>query len=97
MTAIRAIGTYLPERTLGNDELIERFDWDREFLEDKLGIRASSTGSVSFEDCVVSREQLLGEAGAGFKIAMSTLDGGRIGIAAQAIGIAHAALDCAVK
>ena len=38
MTAIRAIGTYLPERTIGNDELIERFEWDREFLEDKLGI-----------------------------------------------------------
>ena len=38
MTAIRAIGTYLPERTVGNDELIERFGWDREFLEDKLGI-----------------------------------------------------------
>lgn len=38
MTAIRAIGTYLPERTIGNDELIERFDWDRAFLEEKLGI-----------------------------------------------------------
>ena len=38
MTAIRAIGTYLPVRTVGNDELIERFGWDREFLEDKLGI-----------------------------------------------------------
>jgi len=64
--------------------------------EDKLGIRASSTSTVSFEDHQVPKENLLGPLGAGFKIAMGTLDGGRIGIAAQALGIAHAALDCAV-
>jgi len=63
--------------------------------EDKLGIRASSTGTVTFEDCHVPASQLLGPTGAGFKIAMWTLDGGRIGIAAQALGIAQAALDCA--
>ena len=63
--------------------------------EDKLGIRASSTGTVTFEDCLVHKSQLLGPLGAGFKIAMGTLDGGRIGIAAQALGIAQASLDCA--
>lgn len=65
--------------------------------EDKLGIRASSTGTVTFEDVRIPKENLLGPKGAGFKIAMTTLDGGRIGIAAQAIGIAHASLDCAAK
>lgn len=63
--------------------------------EDKLGICASSTGTVTFEDCRVPASQLLGPLGAGFKIAMTTLDGGRIGIAAQAIGIAQASLECA--
>lgn len=63
--------------------------------EDKLGIRASSTGTVSFEDCKVPKENLLGSLGEGFKIAMTTLDGGRIGVAAQALGIAQASLDCA--
>jgi butyryl-CoA dehydrogenase len=61
--------------------------------EDKLGIRASSTCNLIFEDCRLPRENLLGEVGQGFKIAMTTLDGGRIGIAAQAIGIAQAALE----
>jgi butyryl-CoA dehydrogenase len=64
--------------------------------EDKLGIRASSTCNLIFEDCRIPDECLLGELGAGFKIAMGTLDGGRIGIAAQALGIAQAALDAAV-
>lgn len=64
--------------------------------EDKLGIRATSTTQLIFEDCEVPRNYLLGPEGAGFKIAMMTLDGGRIGIAGQAIGIAQAALDCAV-
>jgi butyryl-CoA dehydrogenase len=63
--------------------------------EDKLGIRASSTGTVTFEDAVVPKGNLLGPLGSGFKIAMATLDGGRIGVAGQAIGIAAAALDCA--
>ena len=64
--------------------------------EEKLGIRGSSTSTVTFEDCKVPKANLLGEAGHGFKIAMSTLDGGRIGIASQALGIAQASLDCAV-
>jgi butyryl-CoA dehydrogenase len=65
--------------------------------EDKLGIRGSSTATVSFEDCFIPRENLLGNLGQGFKIAMATLDSGRIGVAAQALGIAQASLDCAVK
>lgn len=65
--------------------------------EDKLGIRGSSTCYLIFEDCDVPSENLLGEPGLGFKIAMMTLDAGRIGIASQALGIAQAALDCAVE
>ncbi|KAM9095099.1 short-chain specific acyl-CoA dehydrogenase, mitochondrial [Sarcophilus harrisii] len=64
--------------------------------EDKLGIRASSTANLIFEDCRIPKENVLGEMGMGFKIAMQTLDMGRIGIAAQALGIAQASLDCAV-
>ena len=66
-------------------------------VEDKLGIRASSTTELVFEDCIVPKENLLGKEGKGFKIAMQTLDGGRIGIAAQALGIAQGALDEAVE
>ncbi len=61
--------------------------------EEKMGIRASSTCELIFEDCIVPKENLLGEEGKGFKIAMMTLDGGRIGIAAQALGIAQGAID----
>ncbi len=64
--------------------------------EDKLGIRASSTCNLIFEGCRLPKSALMGEPGAGFKIAMGTLDGGRIGIAAQALGIAQAALEAAV-
>jgi len=64
--------------------------------EDKLGIRASSTSNVIMEECRVPKENLLGKPGMGFKIAMMTLDSGRIGIAAQALGIAKHALDTAV-
>jgi len=64
--------------------------------EDKLGIRGSSTCTLTFDDAPIPRENLLGTPGMGFKIAMMTLDGGRIGIAGQAVGIAQAALDCAV-
>lgn len=64
--------------------------------EDKLGIRASSTCNLIFEECRVPENQVLAGLGEGFKIAMSTLDGGRIGIAAQALGIAQAALEEAV-
>lgn len=66
-------------------------------IEDKMGIRASSTAELIFKDCKVPKENLLGKEGIGFKIAMSTLDGGRIGIAAQALGIAEGALNEAVK
>ncbi|MEZ4268674.1 MAG: acyl-CoA dehydrogenase [Myxococcota bacterium] len=65
--------------------------------EDKLGIRASGTSSLMFEDYRAKDSERLGEVGGGFKVAMSTLDGGRIGIASQAIGIARAAFEAAVK
>jgi butyryl-CoA dehydrogenase len=65
--------------------------------ENKLGIRASSTTELVFEDCRLPKENLLGEWGGGFKVAMKTLDNGRIGIAAQAHGIAARAFDLAVK
>lgn len=60
--------------------------------ERKMGIRASSTCELVFEDCLVPKENLLGAEGKGFGIAMATLDGGRIGIAAQALGIAEGAI-----
>lgn len=63
--------------------------------EDKLGIRGSSTCYLIFEDCEIPKENILGEPGYGFKIAMKTLDAGRIGIASQALGIAQASLECA--
>jgi len=65
--------------------------------EDKMGLRASSTVSLAFEDMRVRADQLLGEEGHGFAIAMAALDGGRIGIASQAVGIATAALGASVK
>ncbi len=64
--------------------------------EQKLGIRASSTVQIHLEGCEVPKENLLGVEGQGFKIAMDTLDGGRIGIATQAIGIARASLERSV-
>jgi butyryl-CoA dehydrogenase len=64
--------------------------------EDKLGIRASDTAEFLFENCRVPTANRLGEEGQGFKIAMSTLDGGRIGIAAQAVGIASAAFEASI-
>lgn len=64
--------------------------------EKKLGIRSSPTTEIIFADCIVPVENRLGAEGEGFKIAMMTLDGGRNGIAAQAVGIAQGALDAAV-
>lgn len=64
--------------------------------EKKLGIRSSPTTELIFENCRIPKENLLGAEGEGFKIAMTTLDGGRSGIAAQAVGIAQAALDASV-
>ncbi|KAJ8599709.1 hypothetical protein CTAYLR_004739 [Chrysophaeum taylorii] len=65
--------------------------------EDKLGIRACSTANLIMEDCRIPKNHMIGEQGEGFKIAMQTLDGGRIGVAAQALGIAQASLDVAAK
>ena len=65
--------------------------------EDKLGIRASSTCELILEDCRVPKENLLGEAGKGYKIAIETLNEGRIGIGAQMIGVARGALEHAIK
>ena len=66
-------------------------------VEDKLGIRGSSTTELIFENCIVPKENLIGKEGKGFGMAMKTLDGGRIGIAAQALGIAEGAFDEAIK
>jgi len=66
-------------------------------LEDKLGIRATSTAQIFLEDCKVPKQNLLGRTDEGFKIALDTLDGGRIGIATQAVGIAQAALEESVR
>jgi butyryl-CoA dehydrogenase len=60
--------------------------------EDKLGIRGSPTASITYDDVVLTRDNLLSEEGKGFKVAMTTLHGGRMGVAAQAVGIARAAL-----
>ncbi len=65
--------------------------------EDKMGLRASDTTDLMFEDCRVPIENRLGDEGEGFKIVMKALDSGRIGIAAQSIGVAQAALDASIK
>jgi alkylation response protein AidB-like acyl-CoA dehydrogenase len=66
-------------------------------LEDKMGLRASDTTDLNFDNCRVPARNLLGQEGEGFKLAMTALDGGRIGIAAQSIGVAQAALDAAIR
>ncbi|MFC1488601.1 acyl-CoA dehydrogenase [Thermodesulfobacteriota bacterium] len=65
--------------------------------EEKMGLCASDTTDLIFNDCRIPAEDLLGEEGDGFKIAMKALDGGRIGIAAQSLGVAQAAMDAAVE
>ena len=65
--------------------------------EKKMGIRGSSTCDLIFEDCVIPKDRLLGKKGDGFKIAMKTLDGGRIGIASQALGLGEGAVEEAIK
>lgn len=65
--------------------------------EQKMGIRGSQTTELIFKDCHIPKENLVGEEGKGFKYAMQTLDGGRVGVAAQALGIAQGALEEAVK
>ncbi len=66
-------------------------------VENKMGVRASATAELVFENCRIPKENLLGELNQGFQIGMTTLDAGRIGIAAQAVGIAQGALDESVK
>jgi alkylation response protein AidB-like acyl-CoA dehydrogenase len=65
--------------------------------EDKLGIRASSTCELLFEDCLVTRDRVLGDVGKGYKVAIETLNEGRIGIGAQMIGLAQGALDHSIR
>lgn len=65
--------------------------------EDKMGLRSSHTAEISLADCIVPVENRLGAEGAGLKIALEALDGGRVGIAAQAVGIAQGAMEAAVK
>jgi len=65
--------------------------------EQKMGLCASDTTDLVFEDCLIPADNLLGQEGDGFKIAMTALDGGRIGIAAQSVGLAQAALDAAIS
>ncbi|ATB33718.1 acyl-CoA dehydrogenase family protein [Melittangium boletus] len=65
--------------------------------EDKMGLRASNTVALTFEDCAIPADNLLGKEGDGFKLAMIALDGGRIGIASQACGVARAALEASVR
>lgn len=66
-------------------------------IEDKMGIRSSQVGEIVMEDCIVPAENLMGKEGRGFGIAMKTLDGGRIGVAAQALGIAEGAFEYTVE
>ena len=65
--------------------------------EKKMGIRGSSTWELIFEDCVIPKDRMLGKLGKGFALAMKTLDGGRIGIASQALGLAEGAIDETIK
>lgn len=65
-------------------------------VEKKMGIRASSTTELVFEDCLIPKDALLGERGRGLRVALATLDGGRLGVAAQAVGISQAALEASL-
>ena len=84
----RGISAFILEKGMEGFEFGEHYD--------KLGIRSSSTAELIFNDVKVPKENLLGREGQGFKIAMATLDGGRIGIAAQALGIAQGAFEKAL-
>ena len=84
----RGISAFIVEKDIPGFTVGER--------EHKMGIKASSTTPLYFSDCRIPKDSLLGKEGKGFKIAMQTLDGGRIGIAAQALGIAQGALDASI-
>jgi butyryl-CoA dehydrogenase/short/branched chain acyl-CoA dehydrogenase len=84
----RGITAFLVERGFQGFEVGKK--------EDKLGIRASSTCELILEDCVVPKANVLGEAGRGYKIAIETLNEGRIGIGAQMVGLSQGALDCGI-
>ncbi len=86
--------------TRGISAFIVEKDWEGFYFGDhydKMGIRSSSTAELIFDNVKVPKENLLGKEGEGFKIAMATLDGGRIGIAAQALGIAQGAYENALE
>ena len=86
---IKEISAFIVERTFPGFSVGKH--------EKKMGIRGSSTCELVFEDCIVPKANLLGKIGQGFKIAMQTLDGGRIGIAAQALGLGEGAVAEAIK
>ena len=85
----RGISAFIVEKDFPGFEFGDHYD--------KMGIRSSSTAELIFNDVKVPKENLLGKEGEGFKIAMATLDGGRIGIASQALGIAQGAFESAVE
>lgn len=85
----KGITTFIVEKSFEGFEVGKK--------EDKLGIRGSDTCSIGLNNCIVPKENVLGEEGLGFKIAMETLNGGRIGIASQALGIAQASLEASVR
>jgi butyryl-CoA dehydrogenase len=86
---LRGISAFIIEKTFPGFKIGKK--------ENKLGIRGSSTAELIFDNCIVPKENLLGQEGKGFGIAMKTLDSGRIGIGAQATGIAQGALDESIK
>ena len=86
---VRGISAFIVEKSA------EGFSFGQHY--DKMGIRSSATAELVFNDVIIPKENLLGNEGDGFKIAMATLDGGRIGIAAQALGIAQGAYENALE
>lgn len=86
---VKGISTFIVEKSFPGFSIGKK--------EKKMGIRGSATTELVFENCIVPKENLLGQEGKGFTVAMTTLDGGRISIAAQALGIAEGALEETVK